>query len=118
MATPVDVVALNVGGAPFTTTLATLAKGGPKSRLAAMFSPTDLSKRPPMVNGTFFIDRDPAPFGVILNFLRTGKVHTESVGYERVMEEAAFFGIPGILERRGRVLMLIDYGGEPPKQRG
>ena len=36
----------------------------------------------------------------------------------RVLEEAAYFGVSGILEQRGRILMLVDYGGEPPKQRG
>ena len=49
-----------------------------------------------MINGAFFIDRDPAPFGVMLNFLHTGKVRTESVGNERVMEESAFFGVSGM----------------------
>ena len=83
-----------------------------------MFNPADLSKRPPMVSGAFFMDRDPAAFAVILNFLRTGSVHTDSVSFQRVMEEAAFFGVSGMLEQRGRILMLIDYGGEPPKQRG
>ena len=94
-------------------------KAGPKSRLAAMFNPADLSKRPPMVNGAFFIDRDPAAFAVVLNFLRTGRVHADDgAGFERVMEEAAFLGVSGMLEQKGRILMLIDYGGEPPKQRG
>ena len=84
-----------------------------------MFSPaSDLTKRPPMVSGAFFLDRDPAAFAVILNYLRTGTVHADRVSFQRVSEEAAYFGVSGILEQRGRILMLVDYGGEPPKQRG
>ena len=49
-----------------------------------MFSPaSDLSKRPPMVSGAFFLDRDPAAFAVILNYLRTGTVHADTVGFQR-----------------------------------
>ena len=94
-------------------------KAGPKSRLATMFGPlADLTKRPPMVGGAYFIDRDPALFAIILYYLRTGMVHTESLGFSRVMDEAAYFGISGMLEQRPKVLIFVDYGGIPPKPRG
>ena len=84
-----------------------------------MFGPlADLTKRPAMVGGAYFIDRDPALFAIILYYLRTGMVHTESLGFSRVMDEAAYFGITGMLDQRPKVLIFVDYGGIPPKPRG
>ena len=64
------VIALNVGGHSFVTTLSTLTKDN-NSMLAAMFSgrhhlDTDSE-------GRYFIDRDGTYFEYILNFLRDSK---------------------------------------------
>lgn len=50
-------------------------------------------------DGAYFIDRDPACFGVILNFLRTGNVIlTNNVTYGMLAIECDFYGldIPGL----------------------
>jgi len=63
-------IALDVGGTKFTTSKSTLlsAKG---SFFEAMLSSGHWK---PEADGSFFIDRDPKFFPIILNFLRMGKV--------------------------------------------
>ena len=95
-----EVVTLNVGGALFTTTVATLTKY-PNSMLAAMFD--QKSERPPARKdnqGNFFIDAEPEPFKMILRFLRRG-VLTEDLGgctLEQLELEADYYGLEDLLK--------------------
>ena len=99
-----EVITLNVGGALFTTTVATLTKY-PNSLLAAMFDPE--SERPPArqdKQGNFFIDGEPKPFEMILRFLRRGKL-SEDIGgctLEQLEWEADYFGLQELLEIIGK----------------
>ncbi|XP_061417626.1 BTB/POZ domain-containing protein KCTD7 isoform X1 [Lethenteron reissneri] len=88
-----EVVQLNVGGTHFATLLSTL-RSCEGSMLAAMFSGRHRLPRDHV--GRFFIDRDPAYFGDILNFLRSGEVpcHERARGVHR---EAHYFGLQPLL---------------------
>ena len=93
-------ISLNVGGTRFTTSVSTLTKQ-PNSMLASMFNPE--SDRPPAEKddqGSYFIDRDPEPFRVILIFLRNGRLPEDIVGcsLEQVEWEADFFGLDELLK--------------------
>jgi len=85
------IVELNVGGHYFATSLTTLCKY-PDSMLGVMFSGrmTALQYR----DGRYFIDRDGEAFSVILNFLRTQRVHYGQVDKSLVHAEAEFYRIP------------------------
>ncbi|KAH3767918.1 domain K-type RNA binding proteins family protein [Pelomyxa schiedti] len=67
------VVRVSVGGVVYTTTLMTLTSD-PESMLAAMFS--GRFRTPMTDDGCFFIDYEGSRFGAILNWLRTGVLHT------------------------------------------
>ncbi len=87
-----DTVRLNVGGTCFVTTRDTLCKY-PASMLGAMFR----GDIPAAVDetGAYFIDRDGALFGYILNFLRSSqlKVPPGFAHLEQLAVEADFFQI-------------------------
>lgn len=65
-----DRVRLNVGGKIFETTATTLARAGRDSFFGVM-----IDKNWTINPGEYFIDRDPTCFSVLLNLLRTGKLH-------------------------------------------
>ena len=85
-------VKLNVGGSTFETSLSTLQRY-PDSMLGTMFSGRDGIVVPVDEQGFVFIDRSGAQFGVILDFLRTGKVRlpSEAAAREEVVDEADFY---------------------------
>ena len=94
---PNSVLKLNVGGKQFVTTQGTLSSDQ-NSMLARMFS-TDTNGRIPATqdaSGAFFIDRCPKYFGVILNFLRSGKLeNVANVDLKFLRNEADYFCIQG-----------------------
>jgi len=89
------IVELNVGGQCISSTLKTLTSF-PDSTLGQMFSGRhDLPKDK---NGAYFIDRDPRPFLVILNFLRSPTENKTAAIVDKellmlVKIEAKFFGV-------------------------
>ena len=92
---PNSVIKLNVGGKEFMTTLGTLMSDE-NSMLAKMFSSHAKGRIPANqdVNGAFFIDRCPKYFGIILNFMRSGKLETgANIDQEFLRNEAIYFGI-------------------------
>ncbi|XP_076017441.1 BTB/POZ domain-containing protein KCTD7 isoform X1 [Genypterus blacodes] len=89
-----EVIALNVGGSYFTTRLSTLRRCE-DTMLAAMFSGRHYIPRD--TDGRFFIDRDGAYFGDILNFLREGELpHRDRV--RAVHKEAQYYSIGPLLD--------------------
>ncbi len=98
-----DIVALNVGGKVFKTTLSTLTSE-PESLLWTMFHPDSPMKAAGVEaakkdeEGAYFIDRSPDTFAVILEFLRTRKVYRwPGIDTERIKDEALYFGIESLL---------------------
>ncbi|XP_038127880.1 BTB/POZ domain-containing protein KCTD7 [Cyprinodon tularosa] len=89
-----EVISLNVGGTYFTTRLSTLRRYE-DTMLAAMFSGRHHIPRD--AEGRYFIDRDGAYFGDILNFLREGELpHRDRV--RAVHREAQYYAIGPLLE--------------------
>ncbi|CAL8365251.1 unnamed protein product [Lota lota] len=89
-----EVIPLNVGGTYFTTRLSTLRRYE-DTMLAAMFSGRHYIPRD--AEGRFFIDRDGAYFGDILNFLREGELpHRDRV--RAVHREAQYYAIGPLLD--------------------
>ncbi|MBN3309022.1 KCTD7 protein, partial [Amia calva] len=89
-----EVVPLNVGGTYFTTRLSTLRRHE-DTMLAAMFSGRHHIPRDS--EGRYFIDRDGAYFGDILNFLRAGELPQRD-RVQAVHREAQYYAIGPLLD--------------------
>ena len=88
-------IELDIGGKRFKTSRTTLTKHK-GSFLESMFSGRHVVAAAP--DGSFFIDRDPQHFRVILNYLRCGAAITphDAVAKAEAAEEAAFYGLQGL----------------------
>uniref|UniRef100_A0A0D6QSV3 BTB domain-containing protein n=1 Tax=Araucaria cunninghamii TaxID=56994 RepID=A0A0D6QSV3_ARACU len=89
-----DRVKLNVGGKEFVTSRTTLARAGRDSMLGAMIHRDWNSSYSETLMDEYFIDRNPAHFSVLLDFLRTGELHIPPAMSERVVyKEALYYGL-------------------------
>ncbi|KAI9020438.1 BTB/POZ protein [Hyaloraphidium curvatum] len=95
---PERVIRLTVGGTLFLTTLGTLTLSEPDSMLAAMWA--NMGTRAPAcydpATDSYFLDRDPERFRVVLNYLRTLTPRLPADGavtWEMLLDEARFFGM-------------------------
>lgn len=89
------VARLNVGGKRFCTTSSTLSARG-ENFLTRMLAHHEAGTLPSTVdeNGYLFIDRSPSAFEVILDYLRTGCLHTRpDVPTSLLSTELDFYGI-------------------------
>ncbi|KAI8339999.1 hypothetical protein BC941DRAFT_419151 [Chlamydoabsidia padenii] len=92
-------IRLNVGGDIFETSLKTL-KRDQTSLLAVMFS----GKHPiePDSEGSYFIDRDPTHFRLILNYLRDLRISPavlqDELISQELLQEAQFYGINDLVK--------------------
>lgn len=84
-----DVLELNVGGVPYTTSLTTLVKGG-DNMLTNMFSGRYHIIKDK--DGRYFIDADGQIFGSILRYLRCGDLPCDKLALQ-VYREAKYFGL-------------------------
>ena len=98
-------VQLNVGGTRFTTTKSTLSKD-PKSFFHRLINQESgeggvgggLESHRDR-DGAYLIDRDPAYFAPVLNYLRHGRlVMDKHVEEEGVLEEAEFYNVTGLID--------------------
>jgi len=86
-----DPIILNVGGTQFSTTLATL-RSGTSPFFEKMFR--NESTATCSADGTFFIDRNPATFQYILDYIRTGDMVVESTDIDlrpQLLEDVEFY---------------------------
>uniref|UniRef100_A0A915AQA2 BTB domain-containing protein n=1 Tax=Parascaris univalens TaxID=6257 RepID=A0A915AQA2_PARUN len=91
-----QIVNLNVGGQRFATSRHTL------TWISDSFFTSLLSGRIPTVHdetGAIFIDRDPALFRVILNYLRTKQVDLSSTNMTSLKHEAQYYGLGPLIKR-------------------
>jgi len=103
-------IQLNVGGKNFVTTIETLIKE--KSVLEEMF--TGKKKIVFDDHGSVFIDRDPDLFGLILEYLRTGRISSGGTKkfYLSLKREAIFFSLESLvllLEERIVNLQTVNF---------
>lgn len=104
-------IKLNVGGTLFMTTKTTLCKD-PKSFLYRLCQEeVDLNSEKDET-GAYLIDRDPAYFAPILNYLRHGKlVLDKMMSEEGVLEEAEFYNITDLIKIVKEKINVRDNGG-------
>uniref|UniRef100_F1KWR6 BTB/POZ domain-containing protein KCTD3 n=1 Tax=Ascaris suum TaxID=6253 RepID=F1KWR6_ASCSU len=91
-----QIVNLNVGGQRFATSRHTL------TWISDSFFTSLLSGRIPTVHdetGAIFIDRDPALFRVILNYLRTKQVDLSCASMTSLKHEAQYYGLGPLIKR-------------------
>jgi len=91
-------VKLDVGGKVFSCSLNTLIKEEP-SYFSAMFSGRYKLEKDEE-DGSYFIDRNPTYFEIILDYLRTGKLRFAKFSPEEIdelTEEAEFYQIPTLI---------------------
>ena len=90
-----SVIDLDVGGTRFRTTRQTLLSD-PNSMLAKMFDPESSFSAPGVKkDGAYFLDRDPAHFGAVLNYLRSGHLERDC-NVPALLKEAGYFGLLGL----------------------
>ncbi|XP_065219326.1 BTB/POZ domain-containing protein KCTD9 isoform X2 [Planococcus citri] len=95
-----DWITLNVGGVTFLTSRATLILKEPNSMLAKMFCSNDSGLVPSEKdsNGAYLLDRSPAYFEPIINYLRTSQIIINTdVNPLGVLEEARYFNIESMI---------------------
>lgn len=94
-------IKLDVGGNIFTTSILTLTRES-DSMLAAMFSGRhEIISEP---DGCVFIDRDGTHFRHVLNYLRDGGVHMDSLPRNRQLlkelrKEAVYYQLHGLVQQ-------------------
>ncbi|XP_066279834.1 BTB/POZ domain-containing protein KCTD3-like isoform X1 [Branchiostoma lanceolatum] len=93
---PGDIIHLNVGGTRFSTSKQTLM-WIPDSFFCSLLSGRISSLKDE--TGAIFIDRDPAAFVPILNFLRTKELDLRGVDINTLRHEAEYYGITPIVKR-------------------
>ncbi|KAI8081776.1 BTB/POZ protein [Halteromyces radiatus] len=92
-------IKLNVGGVIFETSLATL-KREESSLLATMFSGKHVLKLD--AEGSYFIDRDPTHFRLVLNYLRDLRISPaviqDNTVCQELLHEAQYYRIEGLIK--------------------
>ncbi|KAM6280618.1 BTB/POZ domain-containing protein KCTD3 isoform 2-T2 [Porphyrio hochstetteri] len=91
-----EIIQLNVGGTRFSTSRQTLM-WIPDSFFSSLLSGRISTLKDE--TGAIFIDRDPAAFAPILNFLRTKELDLRGVSISVLRHEAEFYGITPLVRR-------------------
>lgn len=104
-----DALRLNVGGKLFVTTRATLC-AEKASMLATLFSPDSQFAQPSELYGEIILDRNPATFGYILDYLRDGchlLVNPPEELLKRLRVDADYYGLAGLVAACDAILLPI-----------
>tara|TARA_B110001452_G_scaffold267168_1_gene276035 strand:+ start:1130 stop:1717 length:588 start_codon:yes stop_codon:yes gene_type:complete len=110
------IVKLNVGGHVFLTTESTLTSCG-MNMLSAMIGHSNPAQ---LVDGHFFIDRDPETFRWILSYFRGSKVlpRKDSNEIALLREEAEYFALDELTNRIQHMVYPSFSKGDPVLVRG
>jgi len=110
------IVKLNVGGRVFLTSKSTLTDSG-NNMLSAMIQHSNPAQ---LIDGHYFIDRDPETFRWILSYLRGSKVLPPKESNEMALlkEEAEYFALDELMNRIQHVVCPIFSKGDPVLVRG
>jgi hypothetical protein len=109
-ATMGDTLRLNVGGKLFETTRATLCAEDP-SMLASLFRPDSPFAPPTELDGEIFLDRNPATFGYIVDYLRDEchlLVNPPQELLKRLRVDADFYGLVGLVAACDAILLSMN----------
>ncbi|KAK3585421.1 hypothetical protein CHS0354_020138 [Potamilus streckersoni] len=120
-------IVINVGGARYETYKTTL-KNIPDTRLSWLTNTSGPNSDYDPVTGEYFFDRHPGVFNMILNYYRTGKLHSPTdVCGPLFEEELAFWGIDekqiepccwsNYRAHRDAQVTLAEYDGERRKDK-
>ena len=109
-----DIITLNVGGTKFTTSRSTLTSR--PSFLANMFSGRH---NLPTTDGCYFIDRDPAHFRNLLNYLRSGAIAVPDNEKEKaeLLMEVDFYALTDLARELRAPFVELDLGEEITAER-
>lgn len=110
-----EVVTLNVGGTKFTTSRSTLMSR--PSFLATMFSGRHALPTTP--DGSHFIDRDPAHFRNLLNYLRSGAIAVPSDDEKKaeLLREVDFYAMADLARELRAPFVDLELGEEITAER-
>lgn len=112
-----SIVELNVGGVFYATALSTLIKDG-NSLLGQMFLGKEEIPLLRDSKGKYFLDRDGVLFRYVLDYLRNEKlVLPENFSEkERLLSEAKYYKITGMIESLTRVSETSSHASEAPHE--
>jgi len=104
-----SMIKLNVGGRMFATSLATLTSH-PDSYFGAMFS-KQWNSKPAGEDGSYFIDKNPQVFHIILDYLRGEELDLELTPSEKraLLRDAQFYQLPDLVD-------ILNKPLNPPKE--
>ena len=72
-----------------------------------------------MIDGAYFIDRDPKYFRVVLNYLRCGQLLVDSdITLEAIRCEASYFGLGNLEEELKKMVVVISSTGGAAQRNG